>query len=204
MHETAHTVCVATAYSWRFHCTSWKLESSCSNTLYLRLLLWVFLSSIQSSILVQWPKSPAEQSIHQQESGQLQASVSTYTTSDALKPSLPFHSCHFLCSLGPRPLPFWSNLWLHFCFFSPSHFFFFSLDCCPSFPSGTITLPFPPSRVWAVKQEQAHGRPLTDRPSALELSCRTKLQTADFYTIVGNIWQTFVIQKKALHLKMYE
>lgn len=121
--------------------------------------------------------SPAELPIHQP--GQLKAFGSTYTTSDFLNPSLPFDPCHFLYSLATRPLPLPLGLWPHFCFFSlHSVLFPFSLHCCPPFPSGTITLPFPPSRVWAVKQERAHGRPLTGRLSESELSCRSKrLQT---------------------------
>lgn len=105
-----------------------------------------------------------------------------------MKPSLhfPLHPCHFLCSLATRHLPLPSDLWLHFCFFlSISTLLLFSLGCSLPFPSGTITLPFPPSRVMAVKQERAHGRPLTGKPSESELSCRTKrLQTLAHKTSV--------------------
>lgn len=74
--------------------------------------------------------------------------------------------CH---PASPRPIPTSAfspsfSLWTSALLFSPRHHH--------SFPS---TLP---PTDWAVKQEQAHGRPLTSRNSALELCCRTKrLQT---------------------------
>lgn len=123
--------------------------------------------------------SPAELPIHQL--GRLQASGSTYTTSDTLKPSLPLRPCHFLCSLATWPLPLPSGLLPHFCFFLSTLILFpllFGLLSSFSLRHRHSSLPFPPSRVMAVKQEQAHGRPLTGRPSESELCCRTKrLQT---------------------------
>lgn len=55
--------------------------------------------------------SPAERpSINRSQAGHRLLDQLT-TMSDTLKPSLPFHSCHFLCSLAPRPLPLHSGLW---------------------------------------------------------------------------------------------
>lgn len=113
-------------------------------------------------------------------------------------PPLPFSV--FLSYPAPfSPIRFVATLL--FFFLSTSIIFLFSLDCCPPFPSGTIillfpSLSFPPSRVMAVKQACAHGRPLTGRPSESELSYRTKrLQTFGPQTFIASLWWKMLSKK---------
>lgn len=125
----------------------------------------VFSSSSQTS--------PVEQPIHQQESDWLRGSGSPYTMSHTticvplyLFTLTFFFPISYLCIIPP-PFHPENSLPMLTSGFSPS---LWASVCL--FPLGTITLSFPPPTGWAVKQERAHGRPLTSRNAALEVCCR--------------------------------
>lgn len=91
------------------HCTC----GNCSQ-LKVRIILWSYIMfKVNFAEYVFWCKSrtsPVERpSINRSQAGRRLLDQLT-TMSDTLKPSLPFHSCHFLCSLAPRPLPLHSGL----------------------------------------------------------------------------------------------
>lgn len=115
---------------------------------------------------------PFEQLIHQQESNGLQGSGSPYTMSHTtirvplylftlvnfFRPhSVSMHNSPLLSSAYSLPSP------------SPSLCLLASVLLFPQAPS---LFPFLPPTGWAVKQEHAHGRPLTTRNAAIELYCR--------------------------------
>lgn len=158
---------------------------------------WVFLVSRKANLSVELgkcqllrfggPTSPFEHHIHQQESDWLQGSGSPFTTSDTTIP----------CPHPPTPTfsplcnPFFPNWrasfllsssrfspYLYICFLSIFHSLSgLLLFFLPQAPSLFSTLP---PTGWAVKQERAHGRPLTSRNWASEL-CRRNQTTADFF-----------------------
>lgn len=154
--------------------------------LYLRPIMWDFRSQVFCFfffLLVQWPIISCwapHPSAGLTTGFWINLHQVRHTETFPTLPPLPF-SVFLSYPASFSPIRFVAAL-LSF-FLSTSIIFPFSLDCCPPFPSGTITLPcsslpFPPSRVMAVKQARAHGRPLTGRPSESELSCRNKrLQT---------------------------
>lgn len=132
------------------------------------------------------PTSPAEQPIHQQESDWLQGSGSPYTMSDTtilvplyLFTLVDFFLTQLIWTFPPFILPTLSLSLL-----------MFSLPLSLSgqlyvfFPQAPSLFPFLPPTGWAVKWEQAHGRPLTSRNSTLELCCRTKR----LQTLLHNHW----------------
>lgn len=96
------------------------------------------------------------------------------TMSGTANPSLPFHSCYFLCSLAPQPLPLYSSLWPYFCFFLSTLIFFLLFGLLSSFSLRHHHSSFP-SLMGLGSKTGAGSWEAINRQT---LSCRTKqLQT---------------------------
>lgn len=136
--------------------------------------------------------SPVEQPIHQQESDWLQGSGSPYTMSHTTI-SVPLHLFTLVIFLLPHLVSMHNSSLL-----LSSHLLPYP-DVCFTSPSLWAPVPlfsprrhhsFPPSLPptgWAVKQERAHGRPLTTRKAALELCGRANDCRLCYKTVEPNM-----------------